>query len=110
MNRLIKMVSALISYWVILYSASTYSNILTANTLGHFVFMFALTIVYGFLLFEASDGSLRLEMSLSGLAFLVVGLVSFAIFTEPNEINGIAWLLSFLVLELSMTGTVKRNG
>lgn len=109
MNKLLKMIALLASYWIVLYTVYQYTDILKGPGFKHAVFMIVLTTLYTYLLSAINKETFSLTFSIPAMIFYVIGVVGFYICAGAGFNNGAAWLVSIVATAFLITGVVEFN-
>ena len=109
MNKLLKMIALLASYWIVLYVVYQYTDILKGPGFKHAVFMIVLTTLYTYLLSAVNKETFSLTFSIPAMIFYVIGAVGFAICAGAGFSDGIAWLVAIVATAFLITGVVEFN-
>lgn len=109
MNKLLKMIALLVSYWIVTYTVYQYTDILKGPGFKHAVFMIVLTTLYTYLLSAVNKETFSLTFSVPAMIFYVIGAVGFAICAGAGFNNGAAWLVSIVATAFLITGVVEFN-
>lgn len=109
MNKLLKMIALLASYWIVLYTVYQYTDILKGPGFKHAVFMIVLTTLYTYLLSAINKETFSLTFSIPAMIFYVIGVAGYAICAGAGFGNGAAWLVSIVATAFLITGVVEFN-
>ena len=109
MNKLLKMIFLLASYWIVSYSVYEYTDILKDPGLKYAAFTIVLTTLYTYLLSATYKETFSLTFSIPYVVFYVIGVAGFAICAGAGFNDSIARLLSIVATALLITGVVGLN-
>ena len=109
MNKLLKMIALLASYWIVLSIVYQYTDILKGPGFKHAVFMIVLTTLYTYLLSAINKETFSLTFSIPAMIFYAIGVAGFAICAGAGFSNGAAWLVAIVATAFLITGVAEFN-